>query len=212
MMKRMVIVTLFGMASMADAYTPTNWLPEHAASDFQQTEAIIVARVVGLNRISSTNAVDPTVQFHATFIVGRQVHGPLATGQRFSFLIGEEPVGSPVEEDCPRYGLLLHGTQQSYWLEVNGVYLLSLSRTEQGWEPRSGPLSVFRIQTQTPSHDKTLLVIDPRGNRTEAQENVLREMKQAPRVLLEDFLREKMTMTPNEASQTVGVSASQSEH
>jgi|GEM_PF-3889849 len=193
-MKRLAILAGWGWATLATAYTPTNWLPTHAASDFAKADAIVVARVISLNR-SITN---DCVEFHATFAVGRSIRGPLKQSDTFTFLIGTDWVRNPPEEDRPRYGLLLFGTHMSYWLEINGVYLICLGRTERGWEPRSGSQSVFRIQEQSPSHEMVPLVVDPRGNEAEAHDNVMREVKDRPGVLLEDFLREKLELrTPN---------------
>jgi hypothetical protein len=192
----MAILAAWGWTSLALAYTPTNWLPEHAASDFQKAEAIVVARVVGLNRAMAKDPPDGTVKFHATLVVGRSYRGPLKRSDRFTFLIGEDWVGNPPEEDRPRFGLLIFGTHMSYWLEINGVYLLCLARTERGWEPRSGPQSVFRIQEQSPSHEEVPLVVDPRGNRAEAVSNVIREVRDKARILLDDFVRQKMETRP----------------
>ena len=209
MMKRLAILATWGWTSLAAAYTPTNWLPEHAAADFAKADAIVVARVIGLTR-SVTNGI---ADIHATFAVARSIRGPFKQQATFTFLIGTDSVAEPGQDDRPKFGLSLFGTHMSYWLEINAVYVLCLSHAERGWEPRSGPQSVFRIQAQGPSHESVPLVVDPRGNEAEARDNVIREVKEAPRLLLEDFLRQRMkTGTPNQVPENTVTNATDSQH
>ncbi len=179
-------------ASSVLAYLPDNWTPEHASSDFQSADEIVVARVVGLNRTVVTNQSHRSVEFHASFVVVRPVRGLLTRQDSFSYLIGQDTVGFPPDEEIVRLGLLLHGTQQSYHFDINGVYLLCLSKTERGWEPRSGPYSVFRIQNETKETEPSRLLVDPKSNRAEAHEHVTRQVREFSGVVLEKFLNEKL--------------------
>jgi hypothetical protein len=191
MKKIIVILASVIMTSIALAHLPPNWTREHAASDFEKADAIVVARVVGLNRSTVTNRPS-WVDFHATFIVGKSIRGSLKPENNLTFLIGQDSIDDPVDETQPRYGLLLHGTQQSYNLEINGVYLLCLSKTEQGWEPRSGPYSVFRVHKESIEDKPSRLVVDPRDNRTEAIDHLTKQIKERSHMSLDDFLKTKM--------------------
>ena len=191
-MKRIIAIFVVGATSSALAYLPGNWTPEHAASDFAESDAIVVARVIGLNRTIVTNQPHGQVEFHATFVVGKSIRGSLARHESFSFLIGQDTVGNPPNEDIPRLGLLLHNTQQSYHFEINSVYLLCLSKTERGWQPRSGPYSVFRIQRERRMTDTPRLLVDPRGNKKEAQDHVVTQVREFNGVALEKFVSGKL--------------------
>lgn len=190
MKKAIAIIASALVACVALAHLPHNWTEEHAVSDYEKADAIVVARVVGLNRSSVTNR-PAWVDFHATFIVAKSIKGSLNPTNQFSFLIGTELIGDISDEAQPSYGFILHNTQQSYHFDINGVYLLFLSKTKEGWMPRSGPYSVFRIQKEKVSKQKERLVVIPRDNKAEAQAHAIRQIKEPSRVLLEEFLIEK---------------------
>ena len=197
MKKTIVIIASALVACVALAYLPHNWTEEHAASDFEKVDAIVVARVIGLDRSTVTNR-PAQVDFHATFIVAESIKGDLNPTNQFSFLIGTEWIDGISDEAQPSYGFILHNTQQSYHFDINGVYLLFLSNTKEGWSPRSGPYSVFRIQKENVSKQKERLVVIPRDNKTEAREHVMRQIKEPSRLLLEEFLKKKEKETQQE--------------
>jgi hypothetical protein len=196
-MKKIIITASVAMASLALAYLPSHWSPEDPASAFEKADAVVVARVIGLNRSAVTNR-PAQVDFHAKFIVARNIKGDLNPTDQFSFLIGTEAIDNISDEAQPSYGFLLHGTQQSYHFDINGVYLLFLSKTEDGWTPRSGPYSVFRIQKEKVSKQKERLVVIPRDNKSEAHDHVIRQIREPSRVLLDEFLKNKKKKTQPE--------------
>jgi len=180
-----------------NTHLPPDWTEEHSASDFEKADAIVVARVIGLNRSAVTNR-PAWVDFRATFIVANSVKGELNPTYQFSFLIGTESIDDIPDEAQPSYGFLLHGTQQSYHFDINGVYLVFLSKTEEGWKPRSGPYSVFRIQKEKVSKQKERLVVISRDNKVEAQAQVMRQIKESSGLLLDEFLKKKAKETQQE--------------
>lgn len=195
-MKRIIVTASVTMASLALAYLPSHWSPEDPASACEKADAVVVARVIGLNRTAVTNR-PAQVDFYAKFIVARNIKGDLNPTNQFSFLIGTEAIDNISDEAQPSYGFILHNTQQSYHFDINGVYLLFLSKTTEGWEPRSGPYSVFRIQKEKNSKQKERLVVIPRDNKAEARAHVTRQIKESSRVLLDDFLAEKRETQPS---------------
>jgi hypothetical protein len=200
-MRRTTIIIVSALvACVALAYLPPNWTPEHADTDFSEADAIVVARVIGLNRSTVTNL--PTwVDFHATFIVARSIKGDLNSTNQFSFLIGTDSLYNISDEAQPSYGFILHGSQLSYHFQINGVYLLFLSKTKEGWEPRSGPYSVFRIQKKN-TKERARLVVIPKNNKVEATDDVKRQIEEPSRVLLDEFLKKKQ-MEPNKTPEHI---------
>jgi hypothetical protein len=197
MKKTIAIIASAFIACVALAYLPPNWTEEHAASDSDKADAIVVARVIGLNRSAVTNL--PTwVEFNARFIVAKTVRGDLNPTNQFTFLIGTESIDDISDEAQPSYGFILHNSQQSYHFDINGVYLLFLSKMKDGWVPRSGPYSVFRIQKENVSRQKERLVVIPRYNKVEATDHVIRQIKEPSRVFLEEFLKKKEKNTQPE--------------
>ena len=190
MKKKPIIVCLIVFVSVvsAFAYLPIHWNKERAAFDFQKANAVVIARVVELKRISYPKE-DNYFMYTATFSVGRVIRGPLRVHDSFSFAIGGYPP-RPGSGDSVPTGLLLHNSQNGYSVDINGVYLLCLMKTgDNEWLPRSGPYSIFKVGRR----DRVLLV-DTRNNREFGHENRVRRLKDQDdhSILLEDFLKNKM--------------------
>ncbi len=139
------------------AFLPPSWNQEHAAEDGLNADALVIARVVGVELTGEERVLSETPQgtqvsedvrtYCARLRVIRSYRGPLASGAVFTIAIGYD--ASVAGQEPYDFGgpLTLHQTQSGYDLQANRVYGLYLMRGSDGnsWAPRSGPYSIYRF-------------------------------------------------------------------
>lgn len=153
-MKRIVTVALIILtAVVAFAYLPGNWSNRHANTDFTRSDAVLIGRVIAINRSQEvmpegTNTV-VAFTYTASIVAARVLRGDIQTNQVLAVPIGGY-WQQKLDEAEP---IWVHqcNTQRGFDLDVNGVYLLALTKnvdksSHTNWVPRSGHRSVYEVR------------------------------------------------------------------
>ena len=143
------IPVLVVIATVAFAYLPASWSRGNANLDFKKADAVVIARVTGVNR-----KIHPLDQrafvYVASVAVGNVLRGVVKTNDVLNIIIGGYRQ-SHVDEAEPTH-ISQCNSQNGFDLRINDVYLLALDRQgtnklEQLWKPRSGHLSIHHIKS-----------------------------------------------------------------
>ncbi len=142
---------LFAVAALA--YLPGNWSDRHANDDFARSDAVLIGRVIAVNRTQDSlpAAANTAVAFTytASIIAANVFYGSILTNQVLTIPIGGY-MQDIIDESEPTW-VSQHNTQRGFDLNINHVYLLALSRIvdksgQTNWVPRSGHRSVYEIR------------------------------------------------------------------
>jgi hypothetical protein len=138
------------LADAAGAYLPVECNAEHAAGDLAKSEAVVIGRVIAVQRLGPQEAFDGRWLFSpylAKVKIGRTLKGPLKTGDEIKIGLGGYLQRA---EDNVQPTSISIGTHSGLDLKPNGVYLLCLNRAKgagsvDGWAPRSCHFSVHHV-------------------------------------------------------------------
>lgn len=161
-MKKMTLLLLFLFyGALLPGYLPHNWSEHHAADDIAKADAIVIGRVIGIEMAGEHILQEKTPKgeraesririYQARYRVGEVLKGNIEKD-----LIINIPMGGDFADDesdlhdlRPAWPMLImHNTQQAYDIRINQVYLMYLTKVKNGWDLRSGPLSLGWIKPE----------------------------------------------------------------
>ncbi len=139
-------IAILAVGFVVRAYYPIQCNSEHAASDFADAEAIVIARCIKVERKMEQipNQKYQSFYYMATLKVGRAIKGELKTGDEFEMCEGGY-IAQQEDNVTPTY-VAQCNTHPGAGLEPNGVFLMYLkTRDLKTWYPVSCHFSIHEM-------------------------------------------------------------------
>lgn len=191
----LLLVILF--SGLSNAYYPPNCLPAHAETDYTESDAVVIARVIKMERKILEFPLKrqdgkpnyKVMTYSATLKVARVVRGQMKKDEEFEMYDG----GYVQEQED---NLKVHFIGQCNFshsragFQPDGIYVLFLKRNRDDngkdyWAPRSCHFSIHRVDEIVDEKTKV--------NTTVVRESLGQRGDTKPPVELEAFLQAKKT-------------------
>jgi hypothetical protein len=180
------------------AYWPVNCRSSHADKDFTESEAIVIGRVVKMERVNKEIKIaDRTIlesTYFASVKIGKVIKGELKIGDTIRLFEGE--YRRPKEDNADPTHLNQCNTHAQAGFQIDGIYLLFVKKSKEGdadlWAPRSCHCSIHKIKklVNDDTDAERLMVsegfFDKAGRDMELQEFLEMKKVQAERASKED--------------------------
>ncbi|MFH1021758.1 MAG: hypothetical protein V1809_00035 [Planctomycetota bacterium] len=135
-MRTIWIVSILLMSGTAGlfAYLPAEWNLERSKDDLNNSDVVVIGRVIGLNVIEKLDDNESKSRtYYATIRVGKILKGKVHIGETFPVVVGCCCVHYPDKGgDAEPSSLTLANTQSPHDFRLNGVYFLAL---QSYWNP-----------------------------------------------------------------------------
>ncbi len=189
----LIFCMLFIAGENAHSYFPINCNDAHAESDYLRSDAVIVGRVIKLDRARSEYEFGKSKRrmveyaYFATVKVARAVRGILNQGDEIRILEGVSTSGA--DDDAAPLGLYLCGTHMQAGFCIGQTYLLFVKQTREQrdgvhvWSLRSCHESIIPIASRWESEQVAPVVRFRKLNNNEL------EVEMA----LDEFLKQKQS-------------------
>jgi hypothetical protein len=194
-----VLVALF--ANPVDAYFPPNCRPGHAALDYTDSDAVVIARVIKIERriLELGERKMKFIEYVATLKVARAIRGVLKEDEEFTASEGGYLQSDDSKLSVGWIGQC--GTHPRAGFQPDGLYVLFLMQKRDDakkiyWEPRSCHYSVHAIG----------ITVDEKTNErsTVVRQSLGHSSKTEDPVLLEEFLASKKKEARKRGEEIIG--------
>lgn len=193
-MRRLLpILLVLSFAGQTQAYYPPNCMPGHAAKDYTDSDAVVIARVIKIERKVSDffrkngEKKYKAIAYWATLKVARVVRGGLKKDEEIEMYDGGY---LQVDEDNLKVNFVgqCNYSHSRAGFHADGIYVLFLkqSKDDDGklyWAPRSCHFSIHKVDETVDEKTDTLTTV--------VRESLGQRAETKPPVALDAFLEAK---------------------